>query len=42
LNSYFGDVDHGLIFCGQNAHRIDKIITVKELFKELISELEEV
>ena len=42
LNSYLGDVDHGLIFCGQNAHRIDKIITVKELFKELISELEEV
>ncbi|MBU1699709.1 MAG: nitronate monooxygenase family protein [Candidatus Eisenbacteria bacterium] len=41
LNSYFGDVDHGLIFCGQNAHRIDKIVTVKELIKELLSELEE-
>jgi len=39
LNSYFGDVDHGLVFCGQNAFRIDKIVTVKELIKELITEL---
>ena len=41
VNSYFGDVDHGLIFCGQNAYRIDKIITVKELIQELLSELKE-
>jgi NAD(P)H-dependent flavin oxidoreductase YrpB (nitropropane dioxygenase family) len=40
LNSYFGDVDHGLIFCGQNAYRIDKIVTVKELISDLIAELE--
>jgi len=39
LNSYFGDVKNGLIFCGQNAHRIDKIVTVKELFAELVAEL---
>jgi NAD(P)H-dependent flavin oxidoreductase YrpB (nitropropane dioxygenase family) len=39
LNSYFGDVDHGLIFCGQNAYRIDKIVTVKELISELLTEL---
>jgi len=39
LNSYLGDVDNGLIFCGKNAFRIDKITTVKELFKELIDEL---
>ena len=38
-NSYFGDVDHGLIFCGQNAYRISKIVTVKELIQELLSEL---
>lgn len=42
VNSYFGDVDHGLIFCGQNAYLIDKIITVKELIQELLSELQEV
>jgi len=41
LNSYFGDVDNGLIFCGQNAHRVDKIITVKELIDELLSGLKE-
>ena len=41
VNAYFGDVDHGLIFCGQNAYRIDKIITVKELIQELLSELKE-
>ncbi len=40
LNSYFGDVDNGLIFCGQNAHRIDRITTVKDLIQELLSELE--
>ncbi len=39
LNSYFGDVDHGLIFCGQNAYRIEKIVTVKELISELLTEL---
>jgi NAD(P)H-dependent flavin oxidoreductase YrpB (nitropropane dioxygenase family) len=40
LNSYFGDVKNGLIFCGQNAHRIDKIVTVRELIAELVSELQ--
>jgi len=40
VNSYFGDVDNGLIFCGQNAYRIDKIITVKELISDLLAELE--
>ncbi|MFH1904374.1 MAG: nitronate monooxygenase family protein [bacterium] len=41
VNSYFGDVDHGLIFCGQNAYRVDKIVTVKELIHELLAELKE-
>lgn len=41
LNSYFGDVDNGLIFCGQNAHRVDKIVSVKELFRELLDEFKE-
>ncbi len=39
VKSYFGDVDNGLIFCGQNAHRVDRITTVKELFHELVTEL---
>jgi len=40
VNSYFGDVDNGILFCGQNAYRIDKIVTVKELISELLTELE--
>jgi len=40
VNSYFGDVDNGLIFCGQNAYRCDKIVTVKELISGLLAELE--
>ncbi|MCK4647078.1 MAG: nitronate monooxygenase [Candidatus Aminicenantes bacterium] len=39
LNSCEGDVDNGLIFCGQNAHRINKKVSVKELFSELCAEL---
>lgn len=40
VNAYQGDIDHGLVFCGQNAHRIDKIVTVKELIAELVGELQ--
>ena len=39
FNSQLADVDNGLIFCGKNAFRIDKITTVKELFKELVDSL---
>jgi len=35
-----GNVDEGLIFVGSNAYRLDKIITVKELMKELVEEAE--
>lgn len=41
LNSYFGDVDHGLIFAGQNAFRVNSIVTVKDLFEELLQGLAE-
>jgi len=40
VNACVGDVDHGLIFCGQNAYRVNKIVTVKELMAELMAELE--
>ena len=39
LNAYRGDIDHGLVFCGQNAHRINKIVSVRELVAELMGEL---
>ena len=40
LNSHEGDVEHGLIFCGQNAYRVNEIVSVKELIGELTAELE--
>ena len=40
LNSYFGDVDHGLIFCGQNAFRVNEIVKVKDLISGILAELQ--
>ncbi len=37
-NARKGDLENGLVFSGTNAWRIDKIITVKELIDELVSE----
>lgn len=34
-----GDVDNGLLFCGENAYRINKIVSVKDIFDEIKSEL---
>ena len=42
LRSCAGDLDHGLIFCGQNVYRVDKIVTVKELISELIDEMKDI
>lgn len=36
ISSANGDVDNGLIFIGRNGHRIDKIVSVKELIDELV------
>ena len=30
-----GDVENGLIFAGNDVHRIDKIVKVKDIFEEL-------
>lgn len=40
INSVSGNIDEGLIFVGSNAYRIDKIVKVKELIKELVMEAE--
>lgn len=40
VNACYGNIDRGLIFCGQNAYRVHKIITVKELISELLAEIE--
>lgn len=39
INSVNGNVDEGLIFCGENAYKLNKMTTVKDLMKELVSEL---
>lgn len=36
INAAYGDIDNGLIFCGSNAYRIDKITSVSKLIDELI------
>ncbi|WP_244833596.1 nitronate monooxygenase family protein [Clostridium sp. BJN0001] len=40
INAVNGDVDNGLVFCGENAYRLNKMTTVNELIKELTEELE--
>lgn len=35
INAVKGDVDEGLVFCGENAYRIDKITTVNAIMDEL-------
>lgn len=39
LNAYYGDTDNGLIFCGSNASRVDRVTSVKELISELVGQL---
>ncbi|MBU5455347.1 nitronate monooxygenase [Caproiciproducens sp. MSJ-32] len=36
INAVKGDIDNGLIFCGSNAYKINKISTVKEVIDELM------
>jgi NAD(P)H-dependent flavin oxidoreductase YrpB (nitropropane dioxygenase family) len=40
-NAKMGDMDKGFAFAGANAHRIDKIVPVKELVDSLVKEYEE-
>ncbi len=40
LNAYRGDLDKGFAMCGSNAYRIKKIVSVKELISELVTETE--
>ncbi|KOA18833.1 nitronate monooxygenase [Clostridium homopropionicum DSM 5847] len=41
INAVEGNLDEGLIFCGSNVYRIDKIISVKDLIEELVTQAEE-
>ena len=41
INSVTGNIDNGLIFCGSNVDRIDKITDLKTVISELIKEANE-
>jgi nitronate monooxygenase len=41
LNAADGNMDEGFAMCGSNVHRIDKIVSVKELITELVTEATE-
>ncbi|BCZ48915.1 2-nitropropane dioxygenase [Clostridium gelidum] len=41
INAVNGNIDEGLIFCGENASRLTKMTTVKELMDELVSEIKQ-
>ena len=41
LNAYRGDLNNGFAMCGSNAYRIKKIVSVKELISELVTETED-
>lgn len=36
INAVRGNVDDGLIFCGSNVERVNKIVSVRELMQELV------
>jgi nitronate monooxygenase len=40
LNAYRGDLSSGFAMCGSNAYRLTKIVPVKELIDELVTETE--
>jgi nitronate monooxygenase len=40
VSAYQGDMDKGLVFCGQNAYRMNEIVSVKKLIAELRAEIE--
>jgi len=40
VSAYQGDMDKGLVFCGQNAFRVNEIVSVKKLIAELRAEIE--
>ena len=41
LNAKRGDLKHGFAFAGQNAYRVNEIVSVKELISSLVSEYNE-
>jgi len=40
VNAFQGNMEKGLVFCGQNAYRCDRIVSVHDLIAELKAEIE--
>ncbi|MDD5774160.1 MAG: nitronate monooxygenase family protein [bacterium] len=40
-NAVLGNIDEAVVFCGSNASRINKIVSVKELMDEIVNEANE-
>ena len=40
INAKKGNLQHGFAFAGKNAYKVDKIVSVKELFRSLLTEYE--
>lgn len=38
VNSYRGDIDNGIVMCGANAYRVNKVLPVRELINEITEE----
>jgi len=41
VRSVTGDAENGLVFVGSSAFKVDKLVSVKELINELVSEAEQ-
>lgn len=41
-NSRLGKVDEGLVFCGQNVYKIKDILSVRDIFSNILAEVESV
>lgn len=41
-NSRIGKVDEGLVFCGQNVYKIKEILSVRDIFSNILAEVESV
>ena len=42
MASCTGDIDNGLVFCGANTYKMDKILPVKEIFRQFVRDAESV
>lgn len=42
IHAVKGNIEDGLVFCGSNAYKLNEIISVKELFRKIMEETQEI